>query len=486
MLAISENKKKNVYFLGISFFFLYFLTKLIFFSIFTPHYIPPDEITHFGKSLIYKELGAFVQDSEETYRYGLITHVPKLYHLSMGFILRLNVFGAPDLIFLRFFNILFGMLFIWYSYKWFKLITKNRLAHFLFVITLTNTLMLTFLNATVNHDNLINLFVAMSSYYLFAFFQERNPNKLLLFHLFLFLGCLTKVTMVPIALLLYLVLIYHERKRLRSFIGAFSSFFFKGFQVYKATALMTIFLLAGLNLNLYLNNLVHYKRIIPRGYQILTEEQQMQNRNLARNLISSSYIKGKLSYEEAIEEVKKIWHEGDRRGAISLIENYKKAEEENRPYLNRFQYTLVWIQLMLQRTFGLFGHQSVSKKGLPLMPYFFIFLLFLFTVLLYLKKIWAVPFLKFSLIIAAVYCLALMQFLNYPMYLKTHFFGLALHGRYLFPILPFIYGLFSVLICEYLPKKIQFPLAALIAIVFLSGEFPFFLQRLVIPYLFGG
>jgi len=190
---------------------MYFALRLCYFVPTIDHYVPPDEITHLGISLIYQKSLLLPENSPETFQLGLVTNIPYLYYFLMGKLANLNVLPIHDLFFLRLINALFGILTIFFAHNWMKLLTNNRIAHTLFIIMLTNTLMFTFLCASINYDNLLNLISAMSLYYLFSFFERRNPASLMIFGVCVLAGTLTKKTFLPLAFLFMAVLFMHEK-----------------------------------------------------------------------------------------------------------------------------------------------------------------------------------------------------------------------------------------------------------------------------------
>ena len=89
-------------------------------------------------------------------------------------------------------------------------------SHLLFVILITNTPMFSFLGASVSYDNLTNLFAVMTLYYLHLLFQNPNASRFLLFVISLLGGALTKKTFLPLALAYLGLLVFHERKHLKT------------------------------------------------------------------------------------------------------------------------------------------------------------------------------------------------------------------------------------------------------------------------------
>ena len=70
-----------------------------------------------------------------------------------------------------------------------------------------------------------------------------------------------------------------------------------------------------------------------------------------------------------------------------------------------------------------------------------------------------------------------MQFVNYPAYIEWGFIGISVQGRYLFPVILPIYGLTAGFMISYWPERLQLGVVLLVAVVFLVGDFPFFLTH---------
>ena len=181
---------------------VYFAARLGYFAVRVHPSNPPDEITHFGLCVAFSSAALVPADSADTFRYGAIAHQPFFYYLLMGKLLSINVFPLSDLVFLRLMNGALGVLTAIYGYRWIGLLTGNALVRLLFLAMLTNTLMFTGLSASVSYDNLANLLVAMSFFYLFAFFDQRNAKQVAAFALSILAGCITKRTLLPLAFVL--------------------------------------------------------------------------------------------------------------------------------------------------------------------------------------------------------------------------------------------------------------------------------------------
>ena len=137
----------------------------------------------------------------------------------------LNVFGIPDLLFLRLLNIPFAFATIYFVWRMLRLLTDDRLTQILLIVAMTNTIMFSFLSAFVTYDNLTNLLAAMAMYYLLAFFQTRSGDLLAASFLCQLAGSLTKISFLPLVLVLNILLLIHEFKNLRDLPGSLKDYF---------------------------------------------------------------------------------------------------------------------------------------------------------------------------------------------------------------------------------------------------------------------
>jgi hypothetical protein len=447
--------------------FGYFIFRLFFFASHISHYAPPDETTRFALCQVFSKTLLLPKNSEETYSLGLVTHIPYLYYFLMGKCLKLNFFPVSDLVFLRFINCLLSFGTVVYGYKWIRLVTANRICHLLFVILITNTAMFSFLGAAVSYDNMTNFFAVTALYYLHLFFQNTNVSNFLLFVVSILGGALSKVSYLGI-------LIFRQRKQLKNI-------FYILIKVLRSlnfgqTVLLGIALvLLALNVNLYLNNLICFGKIIPSANQILSEEQAMKHRLYARDRIVSLYKSGRLNYEEAVEKTKEIQHYGDRLTALELLKTARENETNKTPPMGRMKYALYWIILALHHSIGIASHMSLLKNHFYLGSYLFIFVFSFALFLRHCKFTCAEGRIADAFLICIFYTIILMQFVNYPGYLFARSVKFALHGRYFFPVIVPFYGIVSYSLISPFKKQVQTAICLLISIFFIWGDFPYFI-----------
>ncbi len=454
---------------------IYFAIRLVYFATHIHPYFPPDEVTHLGQSVAYSKVLFIPANGPETYEFGLVSHRPFLFYWLMGRVVNLNVFSMNDLIFLRLANGLLGVFTAVYVFTWIRLVTTNKLVHFLTVVIFTNILMMTGLCASVNYDNLTNLLAAMSIYYLTLLFERRNASAIALFFICLFAGCLTKEAFLPLALILFAVLLIHERKSLYQwpgqFLGSLRPVRVERLVLYSLALIM----LAG-NCILYGGSLLRYRRLLPPTDEIIGVDNAMQNRIFARGYIVSQFKNGNYTYEFALNETNKIKNPGDRSMCITMLQKARNPERIKQSLMNRARYTTQWMHGMLDRTVGYAGHQLLMKETPDIYPYYIVLLVS--GVVLVRKLHW-----KFekghvfrTFVIAVSYILVLMWYVNYPIYVKSGLLGLAFTGRYLFPVFMPICGLIAFHIIYFFGRKIQIAATIAVSAVFIYGDFIFFLR----------
>lgn len=459
-------------------FLLYFAAKAFYFAFSIGENIFPDEISWFGIAEVFSRSFLPPADSPESYQFGLVTRVPNLYFYLMGKVLSLNILPISNLFFLRGVNVCISILTVWFGWKLIRLLVSETAVRLLFVAMLTNTMMFTFVSASVSYDNLNNCLAVLALYYLFSFFQSRLPYNFLLFVLFASMGMLTKITFLPYAFTLLAAFLFHERKNFRSLpsttVSLFSPFRWKNYLL----LILCLFFMTA-DVNLYLGNLVKYGKLQPSMDKVIGMEQAMQHRTFARNHIANLFRDGKISYSEAQKmSFKHIRHLGDRQGTLILLE--QAAQEKvwkKKPRINRFRYAFIWTDLMLGKIFGIMGHKSMEKRGIDLSPYF---LLLLAAGILLIRRMKASDLQGTSiylLFIAGFYTLILMQQVNYKTYLDYGVIVLALQGRYIFPVLAPIYALITYYLVDFTSKRWQWGIFLTVTAIFIYGEFPWFLQN---------
>lgn len=455
----------------------YFGARLLFFAINISPSVPPDEVTHFGVCTIFSKVFLLPENSPDSYQYGLVTNIPWLYYWIMGKLLALNIFGMSDLVFLRILNIPIAFATVYYARRLVRLLTEDRLTEMLVVVAMTNTLMFSFLSASVSYDNLATLLAGMAIYYLSAFFTERSVNSAALMLLSLLAGCLTKITFLPLAVILAVLFVVREVRNIGGVPSAVKDYF-------RLSCRRGVVLLAGiviglmLNIQLYGGNYLHYGTANPAVEVVLPLEKAMQYRLTARNHIFNLFKQGKITVEQAREMATQITHPGDREDAITMVENYAYLQQAGGKPLGPVPYTAMWILQMLSTSFGIKAHIGMPNHGFSFIP-LTVLVLFVLTSFAVRWRPWDLNWLPASLIgVSVCYAAFLLTRINYPNYLDSKDIVLTVAGRYIFPVMGAVYAVS----CLYLMRlfrgdKGRLALAAFAALVLVYSDFPFFLSN---------
>lgn len=455
---------------------VYFAAKACSFAFRIRALVFPDEASWFGMVEVFSRSLLLPVDSPESYPFGLITHIPSLYFFLMGKVVLCNIFPVSDLVFLRLVNVLISVVTVIYGWRLAKELGFSLPVRFLFLIMLTNTVMFTFVSAAVSYDPLSTLFAALSLYYLILFLRGRLLANLLLGCLFSLAGTLTKSVLLPYCLGLLLALAFNERKRL---LGAMKSFSFHlvSFRGRDAVLAVLCFCLFGANLALYGGNYLRFGTVLPAMNQVLPIEACLQNRLFARDYAVREYQSGKLTLLEAQRIVLQIRDPGDRAAAWNrLAEAVNVKQQGASPRMGRWRYAREWVEVVVSRTYSVAAHLSLFKYPRDFYPYYATFLLA--------ALMWAfrgrglfLPGMGAVSIVAFFYSLFLMQVVNYMIYTVTGSMGLALTGRYMFPVLIPLYLLTAQGLIAKTPRWWQIGVGLAVAIVFVAGEFPWFLRN---------
>jgi len=470
-------------------FVLYYLIKTIYFALIINAGVSPDETTHLGRSLIFSASFWQPEDSPGSYQYGLVTHVPYLYYWLMGKALHLNVIGVSDLVFLRCINILISLGTLWFGWKTITLLTSRTVTRVLFMVLCTNTMMLTFLGSFVSYDNLVNFLAVSSLYYMLRYFSGHSTSDLLMCILLALAGCLTKLSFLPYAVLLAVVFLLRQHRKVG--LGQLAAELRPG-KVFSDSRNYVVFALClallALNIGLYGGNLVKFHSIKPSIEAVIGLENALQNRIFARGYVVRQFKEDKLTLADARRMADThIKHEGDRYGAHILLNKAAQERLQNNHYrIDRFRYAFVWLDLVLSKTYGIMGHKNMEKTGVTLVPYILIILLAA-----------GIMVRKFNLsdlngnaatllLLLAGYSLILMQFVNYNTYNKSGVIVLALQGRYLFPVIYAAYALMAYYLTSFNSRRLNILVAASVAAVFVVGEFPWFLSQVTADWYSSG
>jgi hypothetical protein len=357
------------------------------------------------------------------------------------------------------------------------LLTDERLSQLLLIVALTNTLMFTFLSASVSYDNLANLLATMAIFHLCVFFKARSAGSLGLSWLYQLAGCLTKSSLLPLLLILNLLLMVREVRSLRE-LPSLLTVQAKAAGWRAVALMMGIVAALALNVQLYGGNLLNYHKPVPEMRDVLPQEAVMQNRLAARDEIFIRFTEGRISYDAALAMTAQINHEGDRQAATYLVNNYLQRRYSGEPLMSLPEYVLPWAKAMLASAYGIHGHLIMLNDGAALIPIIALATCVVIALLIRfrLREIAGLP-----AVLAAItlfYGLFLLYFFNYTTYQFYESFVLALQGRYIFPVIAPIYVLSSYYLLQVGKReRLRVTTALTAACVLIASDFPFFLYH---------
>lgn len=439
-------------------------------------YVPPDEITHFGRVLAYAQGWGVPANGPGDYELGLLDHRPWLYYWAMARSLSLNVFGMHELVFARLVNGLLGLATVWLGILWVREWCQSPWARVLFAVLLSNTLMFTGLSAAVSYDNGANLLAAGSLLAFTRFRSRPGAAGLLTVAVLVLAGCLAKRTFLPFAFLLAVLLLFRERRGLARLAGhPGQSWRPSGGTASWVPLLALVLLLAGFVVALYGGNLVRYGALRPGFDQVVGLENAMQNRMFARGRIVDAFREGEIDLEEAKARASRIRHAGDRGDTLFLLRSVQLPRSS---LMGPVPYVPAWAYRMLKSAVSYLGHRRAVKSEDVMIGYA---LAFAVSGLLVLRR-WrpgdagGVP--ADAAFLALGYALVLMWLVHYPNYQSYRYIELSLQGRYLFPVLLPVYGLVAWALCERTPTRLQPWICTAVAAFWLYGDLPWLWQQI--------
>lgn len=375
--------------------FLWFLFQTVFYASYIAPGIAPDEYYHILLSSYQSEtFSIYNHDSPRSFYLGAISVRPYFYHMLMGKLLMLNSTPLTDVVFLRLINVLLGMLTLYLTFLLVKEISKNKLILLAALVIQTNVLMYVFLSSMVSYDNLVNLIAVGSFVSLLRFLKTYSRRNLMVLIITMMVGALTKITYGPIIVVQFIILLYHAKPIIRNRKKILS----KTSTITDGLLLISILILFGLNIHLYGNNLIKYGQVQPKTVKVFGHEKAYKYYS---------------QYQRA----------------------YDLKSTRNEKTIMRFdEYFIKYLRRTGDTIFGICGHKNLLRSNLTLLVYGILgFLSLLIFVVKYkqLKRNEALKVILFSLLSYAL----IILLANYSSYRALGSLGLALQGRYNFPVI---------------------------------------------------
>jgi hypothetical protein len=179
MRSVVKNRFHFVCFTALS---IWFLLKGFYFCFHVPPGMPPDEMFHLQVTKLYAHSTRLFpfNDSWFTYarplaRFSIFastTEYAYLFHFLMGAIVRffqIDPFLWSYIPWLRLFNLGLACLTLRYSFLIWRALLPNQTSVLCAFAVITNLLMLDFLSAAVNYDNLLFVFCNAATYHCLKF-----------------------------------------------------------------------------------------------------------------------------------------------------------------------------------------------------------------------------------------------------------------------------------------------------------------------------
>lgn len=400
--------------------------------------IIPDEPSHIIFSNHFASTWGIPNDTDETIKEGwVIRHNPFLYHWINGRAINLFESAFPSisewqiLVLLRLLSVVYSTGTLIFCYLLSKEVIQSKWWQLLPVFLLSNTLMFVFLSGGVNYDNLANLLsVAGLLFFVRVINKKDFELNSLLWLLCISIGTLVKFTILPLALIMFIIWIIFNLKN-RNILS------FNNFWTTKNITIFVIFIISILgNLLIYGVNIFKFGSILPECDQILTYDQCEMSRFALRH--QEIGLEEKLTIKESIQL----------------------------GYPNPVKYFFDgWIDFMLYRIYGILGHMSYFPSHIII----FYKLFFFWVILLGVRYIEKPSFLISSLLLIILFYILVLFFKNYDSELVYGFKQIALQGRYLFPVIGLIYIVVGNIVSRVNSKKIKIISLSIILILFFYG-----------------
>ena len=251
------------------------------------------------------------------------------------------------------------------------------------------------------------------------------------------IGSLTKITYLPLlALQLLLVPLYW--RRLRTFLPSLHPRLLNSSQW---GILVLTFCLIAMNVELYGGNLVRYGAVNPKPSEVLSGD------SLA---VFNSEHDSTSRYAEL------------------------RATRDSRPAVPLPMFAQKYVEAMMHRTLAVISHHGYALPDRALQLYQAVLLAMAATLLLRFRRLARHPCFLSVLLICLVYGLVLFA-VNYRSYLAHHFFGAALQGRYIFPVLAPLVVLASHALLTGLRDAFKLLVIVFVGSAFVAGAFPTFM-----------
>ncbi len=406
----------------------------------TAHVVPPDEAAHVAQIELYAHGGwdPFIDQPPVTYYLGAIERSPNyLYHYIMSFPYRaLPNSWSPDtqVVALRLVNIVFTVGGLIVFLKTLGLLTKRGIVQNMTLFMLSNTLMFVFLSGSLNYDNLLFLATSIAFYYLIKLLQKFSVLDVLKLGTAVAFALLVKFTFVPLAVMFAGVLIFRYARKLPE-VWVLSKKEIK--KQRKPLIIMSVVFLVffGFFLERYGMNFVRYGSYRPKCEKVLTFDQCMESALYRRN------------------------------------NTFRSNKVQN--IIPELDFVSQWSSRTYKTVFGIMGHKMLDES--PIIRYGGI-IIFGWMLIALIRFVSRKDVLIFYLLAIILVYIATLIIHNHALYERSGMFGLALQGRYVFPVLGFIFFIGNYYVDRMLNKRnLAYGMyAAIVLFVFFFSALPTF------------
>lgn len=398
--------------------------------------IVPDEGPHFTSIEYYSRFtpSPFIDVQDDAFESGDLTRLGSyLYYYFMGFIYNFaEGLGVNPLIPIRMTSVLFGGLTLLFLSKIGRLLNLEKKAATTILFLIANIPMFIVIAAGVNYDALVIVLAVITAYLMLLMSKKITLWRVLVLLIVVGIGPLVKFAFAPLSLVATVVLIYYlfsaSSYRMPKKIPEQVINTFKGWRLW-ATLLLIVTLIGVIFLftERYVVNYLEYGALNPKCDLVLTEDQCQNNFVYRRTKI------------------------------------YENANLEE-PTVRLVSYLPQWYDLMISRTYGVLAHKSFNENAMIINIGLVLSLLLMIAFIRRYNFNKEGLYIVFSLL---VYLTALVA-TNISGYKRSQEIGMAVQGRYLFPIaFPFIIytvSLYAALFRKYRSNKLY----SLVCIMILS------------------
>jgi len=400
--------------------------------------IVPDEPYHLSQSQDFRASWGIPEISRVARSHGVyVRQNPYFAYWIFGRALALLDLIKPqaspwqELVYLRLVNILFSIGTVFFTYLLAREITKNKWWPLLAVFLLTHTMMFTLLSSGVSYDNPANFFSIAGIYFLYRVLNGKDfLINSLGWMIFMGLGTLTKLTLLPLALpmaILWIVFIVRERPGIA---------FRQLSQLKQISLVIVLGVVLIANIGLYGVNLVKFQSLTPS---------------------CSDYYSKEFCAQTGFSQ---------RRESLALPEKPNVFQAFRQGYPEPLRYFFdTWVRWMLNKIFGVMGGQ---KSYYPIGIAYYHILLY-WAAALGFRYFRGTSRKIYSLIgIFGFYALTLF-IQHYDIELAYGFIQVALQGRHIFPVIGIAYALAANGLMKVPNKWLQYGTLVAAILLFLYG-----------------